>query len=131
MTNTIAMWVPGVRATRGALAAVAMTACGPVATGDGGYVLVVSKPSTGDRHITRIAQWARAYSLTATEVARLKQVLADYSPDEQEAELAEELRCVIAARKLAVRQPLTNTQIDRARVAFESGRTAFVPQSVE
>lgn len=79
----------------------------------------------------RIARWAVAYKLTAAEIDRLNTVREDYPAVEVDAELLEELRCVLAARELAATPELTPDQVTRARAAFESGRTPFVAQDVD
>lgn len=57
--------------------------------------------------------------------------LADYHPKDVEVELAEELRCIVAARKLAMMPKLTAADADKARLAFESGLLPFVRQVVD
>jgi len=93
--------------------------------------MVPTTPLAVDGHATQIAQWSASHNLTEAEVARLNTVLVDYAPDEVAAELGEELRCILAARKLATMPELTAAEIERARTAFESGQTPFVPQDVD
>ncbi len=73
----------------------------------------------------------RTHDLNADEIVRLLQVLWDYEPAAQQQELQEELRCILAARELAIKPNLTNEFVDRAREAFTSGRVPFVPQDMD
>jgi hypothetical protein len=73
-----------------------------------------------------LARLIRANDLTPDEIVRLVQVLWDSEPAEQKRELHEELRCILAARDLATKPPLTNEVVDKARAAFASGRVPFV-----
>ena len=77
-----------------------------------------------------LARIIRTHDLKPDEIVRLLQVLWDYEPAEQKQELEEELRCILAARELADRPNLTNEVVDRARIAFESGRVPFVRQDM-
>jgi putative addiction module component (TIGR02574 family) len=78
-----------------------------------------------------LARLIRAHDLNSDEIVRLVRVLWDYPPEAQQAELQEELRCVLAARDLAKRPKLTNETVDKAREAFASGRVPFVPQEMD
>jgi hypothetical protein len=89
------------------------------------------KPVEMDANAAQITLWSTTYKLTTDEIARLNSVLVAYAPDEVAAELNEELRCIIAARKLAIMPDLTAIEIERARAAFESGQTPFVPQDAD
>lgn len=82
-------------------------------------------------HRQTIAVWNQIHRFSPEETARLESVLKDYPPADVARELDEELRCVLAARKLAEMPPLTKEIVDRARAAFESGRVPFVPQDVD
>ena len=85
----------------------------------------------GGNSTTRIADWTAIHSLTADEVARLESVLSDYLTAEIDAELEEELRCVLAARRLATRPKMTTEEFLAAGRAFESGLTPFTVQDVD
>lgn len=71
------------------------------------------------------------YDLTAEESQRLRSVFIDYCPADVDNELREELRCIMAARKLAATPQLTAEDMRAAREAFASGRVAFVVQDVD
>ncbi|MBN9121621.1 MAG: hypothetical protein J0I06_21155 [Planctomycetes bacterium] len=71
------------------------------------------------------------HDLNSDEIVRLVRVLWDYPPAEQKQELHEELRCILAARELATKPPLTNEAVDKAREAFASGRVPFVQQDMD
>ena len=72
-----------------------------------------------------LARLIRTHDLNADEIVRLVQVLWDYEPAEQKRELHEELRCILAARELAAKPPLTNEVVDQAREAFAAAIRSF------
>ena len=77
------------------------------------------------------ARLIRTHELNSDEIVRLVRVLWDYEPAEQKRDLHEELRCILAARELAAKPPLTNEAVDKAHTAFVSGRVLFVPQEMD
>jgi hypothetical protein len=93
--------------------------------------MLSSGPQLDDGYNARIANWSIRHDLTPDEILRLKAVLTDYPPDTTASELLEELRCILAARKLATMPELTTADVDRARFAFESGLVPFVRQDVD
>lgn len=97
----------------------------------GGDQAVTAQWSAAQPYASQIGCLAARYNLTPREVIRLRVVLADYDPVDHAAELAEEVRCIMAARKLAAMPELTAEAVDRAREAVEAGRTSFVPQDVD
>lgn len=93
---------------------------------------MISEPLKLDtKYGEQISHWSSIYNLTPVEIERLKAVLVDYPPDSFATEMEEELRCIMAARKLAVVPALTQAEVDRARKAFESGSMPFVRQDVD
>lgn len=81
-------------------------------------------------HIEEFDEISKYFLLDAEEIDRLKAVMIDYPLVDIANELSEEFRCIIAARKLAAIPKLTTETVDRARLAFESGRIPFVRQDV-
>ena len=93
---------------------------------------MISEPLKLDtKYGEQISHWSSIYDLTAVEIERLKAVLVDYPLDSIASEMDEELRCILAARKLSELPELTHDEVDRARKAFESGLIPFVPQDVD
>lgn len=88
-------------------------------------------PPRTPSYVQRIGNYTAMYSLTAGETDQLRSVLTDYPAEDVERELAEELRCIMAARRLATMPEMTNETVDRARRAFESGAVPFVRQDVD
>lgn len=82
-------------------------------------------------YVQRIGNYAAMYNLTVEETERLRSVLNDYPPADVENELGQELRCIMAARKLAATPQLTSNDMQSARAAFASGRVPFVAQDVD
>jgi hypothetical protein len=124
----------------GLLKIVKAAACAPMTLGGAAAVLVepdrsgmlcISPTSEEGRHISQIARWTETYKLTLDEVYRLKAVLVDYPPAECDGELVEELRCIMAARKLSTMPELTAEEVDRAKFAFETGLMPFIRQQVD
>ncbi|MCI0702408.1 MAG: hypothetical protein L0241_15100 [Planctomycetia bacterium] len=105
----------------------------------GGVITVIEAKSSGngggssenDNPLELIVGWVHIHGLDISERVRLLQVLWDYEPAVQKQELQEELRCILAARELATKPPLTNEMVDKAREAFASGRVPFVPQDMD
>ncbi len=90
---------------------------------------ILDTPQSG--HIQRIGLWGGRHDLTEDETERLKTVLTDYPEPSISIELEEELRCILADRKLARMPKLTAADADKARHAFESGLLPFVRQVVD
>jgi len=82
-------------------------------------------------HKVTIAKWCLSHSLTSDELDRLNSVPVDYPPDEIETEMLEELRCILADRKLATMPELTKNQIELAKFAFDTGLIPVVRQDVD
>lgn len=81
--------------------------------------------------MSRISRLTQSYSLSASEAARLYAVLDYFSEDDWDAELKEELKCIMGDRKLRTMKLLTAEQVDIAAKVIESGASRFVPQAVE
>ena len=94
-------------------------------------VLEVSVAPRSNSHMQRIGEWAALYDLNEEETDQLRLVLTDYPPQDVSAELAEELRCIIAARKLAMIPELDAADLERIQEAFDSGRIHYAPQDVD
>ena len=82
-------------------------------------------------NLQRIGHWVSVYALEEAEEKQLRAVLTDYPVGDIAKELTEELRCILASRKLATMPELTAETVDGARLAFESGRIPFVRQDVD
>lgn len=103
---------------------------GAIMTSTYEVAVAATAPRSGS-HVHRIGEWADRHKLNEEEMGRLQAVLTDYPAEDIAEELATELRCIIAERRLAVMPELTTETVDRARDAFESGRIPFVRQAVD
>lgn len=88
-------------------------------------------PHISDSIVSDILAMSETHSLTDSERARLYSVIDNYTEDEQDLELSEELKCILGDRKLKTTNMLSVETIDLARKAVESGKTQFVPQEVD
>lgn len=76
--------------------------------------------------VLRIAKIIEEHSLSTNEIERLDWVLSTFEVDEHDAEIAAELKDILAARKLASMPKLTSATIERAKAkAIEMGLTDF------
>lgn len=96
-----------------------------------GLSTIVNPPPQTGTFAQRVGHYAVMYALTADETNRLKAVVTDYPLCDVASELKEELRCIMAARKLAATPQLTADKMQRARAAFEGRRVSFVVQDVD